>query len=170
MSNIQIFKNVGILIALSLSISIANAKEVKVYRFSFDVPDAWYVDGEDGELNRYATGANEMNTPPFIMIETCVSNKNVDCSSVASEPFPYNPITQKAAYEANFKEFGCTGSTVLSIPRDNGVLEKRLVCASVGYSVFIIKHAVMAVTYAPLEKGVGVGEFLERLALSLKVK
>ena len=164
-------RDLAIAAAMLSTVATAEAKEVRMFPFSFELPDAWYVEAGSSERTKvYASGGSEMYHPPFILAETCVSTKAKDCGKDVRSPFPYDPSTQKEAYEENYRTLGCTGSAVIAIPRDSGVVEKRLICSSVGYSLFITERAVLWVAYAPLEKNIGIAEFLDSIARSLKVR
>ncbi|HEY6020956.1 MAG TPA: hypothetical protein VIY48_13955 [Candidatus Paceibacterota bacterium] len=160
---------VGMAIPLMVSLS-AHAKEVKVFRFSFEIPDAWYVDGGNGESRLYASGAKEMYQPPLVMAEACTSTKDIDCEKEADDPFPYNRVTQKESYQENYKYLGCTGSTITTIARDGNVVERRLWCKKAGFSLFVTKNAALSVTYLPPDQSADINEFLDAIASTLKVR
>jgi len=170
MSVYKALTSLGVALALASVNLIAEAKEVRVFRFSFQIPDAWYVDGGDGEMKLYASGSNEMYKPPLILAETCVTSKEKDCTKESANPFPYDRLEQKEAYEENYKTLGCVGANVINIQRENGVTERRLVCKTVGYSLFITKTAVLWVAYSPLRKNDGIAEFLDAIGRSLKIR
>lgn len=174
MTLLYMTRSFGIAIMLLLLAESAVAKEVRVLIFSFEIPDAWYVDGHGGPM-LFATAAAEMYRTPLIMSEACVSTATKDCAMGSDHPFPNDPSRHKEDYES----LGCSGSAVTTIPRQNGILEQRLVCSrvvnssgafTVGYSLFKAKGAVLWIAYMAGDEDPSVTEFLDALARSLKTR
>jgi hypothetical protein len=142
----------------------ANAKDVQVLFFSFEVPDSWIVDGQGGD-KLFATGASQMYLPPLVLAEGCVPYGQKDCSGF-KHPDPAREMQR------------CAGVVGERIPRTDAIVETRWVCApftvdglevSVGTVLFETKGAILMVAYAARTEDLAVSAFLDKVARSLKV-
>ena len=140
---------------------LAVGQEVYVHPFTFNIPDSWYVEGGDGSTRLFAKSGKGYMEPPLIMVESCVFGENTDCYEYATNPSPYDPEKQKKAYRQL-----CGDNEYVEISRKDNLVEKRLICPNVGYSLYIADDAILSVAYASKTND-GISGFLDYIYSTL---
>lgn len=116
------------------------AKEVHVLRFSFQIPDQWYVEG-DGKQILFANGSRDPYSFPFIIAESCPVSTKRPCAMGVEFP----PRDVKG---------GCAKTQADSISRNDRISEKRWICDTVplekeavsgGFALFEIDGAILTI-------------------------
>jgi len=142
----------------------AYARDVRVLRFTFDVPDSWYVEGQGGS-RLFATGGKGKDSLPWVIAEACEGESQ--CKQFRL-PDPPN----------EFASMGCTGSQVQHFTWPTSVAERRWICGSAqvsdvavasGISIFEVPSSILFIAYSAGDSGPSVPEFLKRLASTMRI-
>jgi hypothetical protein len=163
------------LFALVILCGTADAREMTLLPFSFQVPDSWTVEG-NGRDQLYASAATQPNHPPYMLAEACALSPQSQCvENGFQQPFGDDEKSVNAS-----RSLGCYGIKGVAIPRKDGVTETRWICSTVagpddskitaGFSFFKTRGAVLRVSYLAGAKDQDVQSFLDAFARSLKAR
>lgn len=166
---------ISALLLLALFSGRVNAREVTVLSFSFQLPDSWTVQENDGD-KLFATGATQADHPPYVLAEGCVPTPQTQCLEEGfHRPFGKDERDIKAA-----RSLGCYGINGVAIARKDGITETRWIClttvgpdnlqVTAGFSFFQIRGAVLRVSYLAGAKDQDVQSFLDAFGRSLKAR
>jgi hypothetical protein len=144
---------------MSLVALAADAKEVRVLRFAFSVPDSWHVEGRGGE-RLFATGASKSLGPPTVMAEACVPSPKRKCDRSQLSNWP-----------------SCAEASLQFTPREGNLTETRYLCPAkivegqsmlAGTTLFEVEGAMLVVSYIAGSGDTDPSSFLSDLRQSLK--